>query len=920
MGSFNEIPGVFDTRVEVDRIQPEASQHVEQVRPLTIDIQALKEARGLVAAREFLKHFGGRDALLVAIDSRGKSGVRGLRGGDALVQAQALNESEFGVYYSVNRAKAGVVKKATKADIVGLRAVGFDFDYPQASDRAQAQAILDAKRAELEASPLPPSIILSSGGGIQALWILDAEQPPTPDTIATIEGIGNAVRARHGGDNVANIDRVLRVPGFINWPSAKKADRGQTKAEAVTIGGAGVLYTLEELVSAFPCPAERALWRSVGVKGLEAGLNSELAAGIGEDINFEEVRELLTWLARHPSGLLRPGNYSSGEVNWRDSVEFALANIAVIQPALEQHAVNLLDELVLLVGRNPQDNRKRFESELLATRRRLATGEPTRSIRSVFKAAIGMGWSPALANVPGGTQADTEPALSEAPPSGASSPNSGQDCKSEGFVDVFSPASTPSLPVEVFPAGVQKFIASQTQSIGADVSGIAGGVLAVAAGAINAQMRLRMGAGKRGWKVPPVLRVMLVGDPSTKKSPMMTAVTGPLVEANAAKMRAYKAALAAWDQAKAVALQGGLPRPPRPSLQPQLIINDATPEKVCEILSRSPRGSLMVRDELSGLFAKMKNERDDRTVWLESFEARTFHKQKVGAGPNDPTADNIIENFALSILGGIQPGRLRDFDLTEDGMMQRFIPVIVKRGGRADTTTDFDRELDHYESVIKTIVGLGPREVTLTPAASSVKERVLTELETMHQALGVGLSAGFQTAVGKLDGLYGRLMLVLHILNWAEQRVLEVGAGKPLSDLGDVPEATALAAEDLLKWCKVALLIFYQAGTAYSDTVQAIASYILTSNEMELTPRKLSASVRDLRRLTPREVAEVMGPLEVVGWVDPEVRKVPGPVRKWFVNPGVRSQFAARAATEKKRKKELRDIIISASKKGRTPP
>jgi hypothetical protein len=68
----------------------------------------------------------------------------------------------------------------------------------------------------------------------------------------------------------------------------------------------------------------------------------------------------------------------------------------------------------------------------------------------------------------------------------------------------------------------------------------------------------------------------------------------------------------AWKQAKA----GGMPASPCPAKPGRLLIQDATPEKMAEILSRDSAGALMVYDELAG--------------WLCSFDRyNTEHRRAV---------------------------------------------------------------------------------------------------------------------------------------------------------------------------------------------------------------------------------------------------------------------------------------------------
>ncbi|GAA5105678.1 hypothetical protein GCM10023261_05280 [Bartonella jaculi] len=54
----------------------------------------------------------------------------------------------------------------------------------------------------------------------------------------------------------------------------------------------------------------------------------------------------------------------------------------------------------------------------------------------------------------------------------------------------------------------------------------------------------------------------------------------------------------------------------RKTSMPRLIINDATIEKLGELLQENPRGLLLVRDEFAGFFAKMENKDYERPCFL----------------------------------------------------------------------------------------------------------------------------------------------------------------------------------------------------------------------------------------------------------------------------------------------------------------
>jgi hypothetical protein len=110
------------------------------------------------------------------------------------------------------------------------------------------------------------------------------------------------------------------------------------------------------------------------------------------------------------------------------------------------------------------------------------------------------------------------------------------------------------------------------------------------------------------------------------------------------------------------------------------MVNDATVEKLGELLNENQRGLLHYRDELAGWLATLDRDghENDRAFFLESW-----------TGTNRYTYDRIgrgtlhIEAACVSMLGGIQPGPLAQYlraavrgGVGDDGLMQRFQIVV----------------------------------------------------------------------------------------------------------------------------------------------------------------------------------------------------------------------------------------------------
>ena len=156
-------------------------------------------------------------------------------------------QGKANVYFSVNELKPSVRnRKATKEDVGRALHVHVDVDDANALDRIRRH--------------LPePTAVVFSGGGYQAFWKL---REPSTD-LARVERINLEVARRLGGDNCHNIDRIMRLPGTINVPNAKKLKAGRAATRAYVVDEAtdwSRLYSLDDFDGPAPAaPAARAV-------------------------------------------------------------------------------------------------------------------------------------------------------------------------------------------------------------------------------------------------------------------------------------------------------------------------------------------------------------------------------------------------------------------------------------------------------------------------------------------------------------------------------------------------------------------------------------------------------------------------------------------------------------------------------------
>ena len=172
----------------------------------------------------------GQDLHLCSIASDGRCTGRWFGVDVPAATGWAIAESLAGrnVYWTTNQVNQGCNKKPSKVDIVAARFAHVDIDPPKSGgpfDKLQTQA-------ELLALSVPPTLIIDSGGGLQAFWRLSG-----PASSAEVESVNRCLAERLGGDHCHNIDRLMRLPGTVNYPNAKKRAAGRAPSLAKVIYG-----------------------------------------------------------------------------------------------------------------------------------------------------------------------------------------------------------------------------------------------------------------------------------------------------------------------------------------------------------------------------------------------------------------------------------------------------------------------------------------------------------------------------------------------------------------------------------------------------------------------------------------------------------------------------------------------------------
>lgn len=205
-----------------------------------------KKVKGnTTAAVEFLRSWSEDQWLLCAItpeDRRITTANFDPRDKRSVEDARAWVEDRQGrenIYFTVNPVMNPRPVKAKKTDVRGMAWLHVDVDPAPPPKGADADAMRRhnaAERsriqAELEAFDPPATVIIDSGGGFQGFWRLAEEQQTagSEERAAELEAYNIQIAKQLGADNCHNLDRIMRLPGTVNVPDAKKRAKGREAA------------------------------------------------------------------------------------------------------------------------------------------------------------------------------------------------------------------------------------------------------------------------------------------------------------------------------------------------------------------------------------------------------------------------------------------------------------------------------------------------------------------------------------------------------------------------------------------------------------------------------------------------------------------------------------------------------------------
>ncbi|MFS0754472.1 YfjI family protein [Noviherbaspirillum sp. 1P10PC] len=482
------------------------------------------------------------------------------------------------------------------------------------------------------------------------------------------------------------------------------------------------------------------------------------------------------------------------------------------------------------------------------------------------------------------------------------------------------------LSVALLPRRLADFVFDEASRMPCSPDYIAAALITALGSIIGARTAVKPKALDDGWLVVPNLWGGIVGEPSTKKTPAISVAMNDLdrleaVEAVklANKLAAYTAEKAAHDAYKkaiekdmkdAIAADGdahennnrlatakrnlaALQAPVEP-YQRRFKCNDATTEKLGDLLTTNPAGLLVLRDELTGLLSSWDKtgHEGDRAFYLESWNgSNSFHIDRIGRG------SKYVQNLCLSVFGGIQPDLLTQYlggivnSLDNDGRIQRFQVLVYPdpvpwawhdrtpaKESRAAMRAIFDH-LASFDPVMDGATRANDHVKLPYFSFDDAAQKVfIAWSEDLYHRIVRETNPLMRQHLAKYEKLFCSLALIFHLVE---------------GHVGHIKEDIALQAAAYCAYLESHARRIYAMTEAATMTAAQVLSRRLAEGKLDN-----GFTARDVHRkgwgslAAPKQVESALSLLEEAGWVKPIQHQgdTGRPTVIYLINPQVQSK------------------------------
>jgi putative DNA primase/helicase len=458
--------------------------------------------------------------------------------------------------------------------------------------------------------------------------------------------------------------------------------------------------------------------------------------------------------------------------------------------------------------------------------------------------------------------------------------------------------SVPDFDPDLLPGHFGEFALDVAERLQVPLDFPAAALLVALAGMVGRRANITPKQHDSGWNVTPNLWGGIVSRPGNLKTPTINEMFRPMrllekaaIEQNKIRAEAYERELDQWEYRKKKAYgKGGNgdfdePKPERPPAT-RYQVNDATIEKLHQILVDNPQGVLLYRDELAGWFATLdtKGRERERPFFLEAWNGDgAYTIDRIGRGTL------YVPHLCFSVFGGIQPSKLQSYLMdavlgggNDDGLVQR-LQVLVwpnqNAGWRNVDRAPNKAAAGAVEAVFRQVTSMPvdrPFQARFSGDAQKLFNAWRDELEGRLRK--DKLPAHLESHLAKYRSLMPSIAVLLHIAEGSRD-----------------PEIPLIQAQRAADWCdyleKHAIRV-YSCVTGYADRAAADLGEKIKAGKLGTRFTARDVYIRRWSGLATPDLAHAaIGELTEAGWIRP-APVLPGrqggrPTEEYIVNPAL---------------------------------
>ena len=470
----------------------------------------------------------------------------------------------------------------------------------------------------------------------------------------------------------------------------------------------------------------------------------------------------------------------------------------------------------------------------------------------------------------------------------------------------------PSFPLDAFSPSWQTWATNAAHGAGVTVDHVMIPLLGIASALIGTARRVKASSS---WSEPFTTWSGVMGFSGSGKTPGLDVIQRALSKIEHArraritelqrkhktKVERARAAYKLWKEQVAEAVEAGMPAPPMPGdadvpnefVAPRLFITDHTVEKLAVLLQARPRGILLIRDELAGLFLNLSrySSGSDREFWCEAWNGKSYVVERMGR----PTVP--VDHLLVGLVGGFQPDKLaRSFKGDGDGLYARLCFGWPQEPAYQPLTDNVEEVEPEFENTLVRLIDLPGEEegekliITPVPLSATAREAFEQFRRSVHREKAA-LEGREREWWAKAPPHALRLAGTVAYLDWARRT-----AGQPflLQEPNRIEQQFVEAAIRLVRdyfWPHSRAALRQIGLSERHANARRLLRWIAANS------RTAELSREEIRRYALGKTLDADGTQELLddlvraGWLRPVTNTTPGrPNRRWVANPKLFSE------------------------------